>query len=119
MADLLRLVDGKVLTNTDVQPPAQWTNDYDEMGGDEQWGPEGNVLRMITVFGIEGEVKPLFAMDPEAGEALSLFQVGDGPFYFFNIEDLSIFKITSHSDLKEIAQIIDSKGLAGLRVEAL
>jgi hypothetical protein len=91
------------------------------MGGDTEWGPEGNVLRMITVFGIEGEVKPLFAMDPDAGEALSLFQVGDGGFYFFNIEDSSIFKITSHSDLRSIVETIDdeSKGLAGLRVEAL
>jgi hypothetical protein len=89
------------------------------MGGDTEWGPEGNVLRMITVFGIEGEVKPLFAMDPDAGEALSLFQVGDGAFYFFNVEDSSIFKITSHTDLKSIVETIDGKGLAGLRVEAL
>lgn len=98
-----------------------WTNDYEEMGGDMQWGAGGEVSMLAQEYGFEGEIKPLFAMQPYTGEAISLFEVGNGQYFLFNAIESSLFQIKSPSDLETIVSIVDdeSQGLGALDIEAL
>ncbi|KAJ3519053.1 hypothetical protein NM208_g14283 [Fusarium decemcellulare] len=121
MSNNVKVVDGVLVTNTEVPPPTAWTNDYEEIGGDMRWGEYGDIAEEVRGRGIEGEIKPLFGMQPYTGEAMVLFQVGSDQFYLFNAIDGSLFQILSPSDLQEIASTIDNEdmGLGALEIEAL
>ncbi|KAM0417101.1 hypothetical protein ACHAPT_012876 [Fusarium lateritium] len=121
MNNNVKEVNGKLVTNTDVKPPADWTNDYEEMGGDMMWGEFGDIADVVKSRGLDGDVKPRFAMHAYTGEPMSLFEVGDGQYFLYNAIDASLYQIKSPSDLQTIASIIDDgdKGLAALEIEEL
>ncbi|KAF5539468.1 hypothetical protein FMEXI_8958 [Fusarium mexicanum] len=76
-------VDGVLVTKCEYPPPSpEWTNSYQEMGGDEYWGEGGKVSEALESRGLSGNIKPLFAMDVESGSPFTLFELG-GKFYFF------------------------------------
>ncbi|KPM41414.1 hypothetical protein AK830_g5113 [Neonectria ditissima] len=77
----LGILNGGQVTVTEVNPPEGCTNDYAEMGGDVQWGPEGKVPSMIRHYDIEGPAKPLFAMQSRTEEALALFEARSHEFF--------------------------------------
>lgn len=91
------------------------------MGGDEQWGPDGEVSQIIQQCGIEGPVKPIFAMEPWTGEAVSLFEVGEGDFLVYNPIDGSLFRISNLNTLKSIVLKIEDEdlGLSALELEQI
>lgn len=83
------------------QPTEEWTNDYQQMGGDEVWGEGGKVSEVLERHGLSGDIKPLFALDAESGAPYTLFELG-GTFYFFNASDDSLERITYPTALGEI-----------------
>ncbi|KAI8673194.1 hypothetical protein NCS55_00638400 [Fusarium keratoplasticum] len=121
MRNNLKEVNGTLVTNTDVDPPSNWTNDYEEMGGDMEWGEYGQVTELVKGYGLDGDVKPLFSMKAYTGEALSLFELGDGQYFLYNAIEASLYQIKSPSDLQTITSAIDdeNRGLGALEIEAI
>ncbi|KAF4960804.1 hypothetical protein FSARC_10356 [Fusarium sarcochroum] len=120
MSDNVKVVNGTLVTNTDVEPPSDWTNNYEDMGGDMQWAEDGDVSELVEGYGLDGNVKPLFAMQQYTGEALSLFELS-GQYYLYNAIEGSLYQINGPTDLQTIVSTIDdeNKGLAALDIEAL
>ncbi|KAG8670691.1 hypothetical protein FPOAC2_07461 [Fusarium poae] len=120
MSGNVKEVDGTLVTNTDVEPPSDWTNNYEDMGGDLQWSEGGDVPELVEGYGLEGTVKPLFAMQPYTGEAISLFELS-GTHYIYNAIEGSLYEIKSPNDLHSIVKTIDDpdQGLSALEIEAL
>ncbi|QPC60793.1 hypothetical protein HYE67_003024 [Fusarium culmorum] len=103
-----------------VTPPNDWTNNYEDMGGDMQWGEFGDVSELAKGYGLDGTVKPLFAMQSYTGEAISLFELR-GNHYLYNAIEGSLYQIHQPNDLQTIASTIDDpdKGMSSLEIEAL
>ncbi|PTD06049.1 hypothetical protein FCULG_00000063 [Fusarium culmorum] len=103
-----------------VTPPNDWTNNYEDMGGDMQWGEFGDVSELAKGYGLDGTVKPLFAMQSYTGEAISLFELS-GNHYLYNAIEGSLYQIHQPNDLQTIASTIDDpdKGMSSLEIEAL
>ncbi|KAF4990606.1 hypothetical protein FGRMN_8365 [Fusarium graminum] len=119
MSRYTTLSDGVEITDNGIAAPNNWTNVYEEMGGDMIWGEGGQIEGEIRSRGIDGDIKPHFGMAPYTGEALYLLEVGDGHFYFFNAIDGSLLQVRDHSDLKSIVDVLDDddKGLPSLDIE--
>ncbi|RGP69894.1 hypothetical protein FLONG3_7650 [Fusarium longipes] len=117
---ILKEVNGTLVTNTDIRPPNDWTNDYEDMGGDMLWGEYGDVAEICKSYGFDGIVKPLFAMQSYTGEAISIFEVNE-KHYIYNAIEGSLYQINDPTDLQTIVNIIDddSKGLTHLEIEPL
>ncbi|KAM0344459.1 hypothetical protein ACHAPU_007431 [Fusarium lateritium] len=120
MNDNVKEVNGVLVTNTDVNPPSDWTNDYEEMGGDMQWGEYGDVAEIVKGYGFDGTVKPLFGMKAYTGEAISLFELS-GNHYIYNHIEGSLYQIREPNDLATIVSTIDDvdRGLSALEIEEL
>ncbi|KAJ4034263.1 hypothetical protein NW756_014003 [Fusarium oxysporum] len=96
------VVDGVLVTKCDYNPPTEeWTNNYQEMGGDEYWGEGGKVSEVLESRGLSGNIKPLFALDAQSGEPYTLFELS-GTFYFINAADDSLERVTYPQELAEI-----------------
>jgi hypothetical protein len=80
------------------EPNEEWTNNYQGMGGDEYWGEGGKVVEVLESRGLNGDVKPLFALDAESGKPYTLFEL-DGTFHFFDAGDDSLQRITYPQEL--------------------
>ncbi|KAJ4015527.1 hypothetical protein NW766_005872 [Fusarium irregulare] len=108
--------DGVVVTDNGIPPPMNWVNTYNEMGGDEMWGPGGQMEDEVLGRGIEGDVRPHYGKAPWTGEALCLFEVGSGKFFLFNVINGSMLQVMDQSDLQSIVDILDdeNKGLPAL-----
>lgn len=74
---------------------------------------------LAEASGIEGVIKPLFAMQDWTGETMSLFQAGDWEFFLYNSIEGSLFQIMAPTDVQSIVSVIgdEDKGLAGLDIE--
>ncbi|CAJ0547360.1 Ff.00g041140.m01.CDS01 [Fusarium sp. VM40] len=120
MSDTVKEVNGTIVTNTDIEPPADWTNNYEDIGGDMLWGEYGDVAEVVKGYDLDGTVKPLFAMQSYTGEAISLFELS-GNHYLYNAIEGSLYQITRPNDLATIVSVIGDKnqGLSGLEIEAL
>ncbi|KAM0558131.1 hypothetical protein ACHAPJ_005298 [Fusarium lateritium] len=98
----VELVDGVLVTKCDYDPPnEEWTNNYLDMGGDEYWGEGGQVSEVLESRGLNGDIKPLFALDAESGNPYTLFELS-GTFYFFLSAEVSLERITYPKGLGEI-----------------
>ncbi|KAF5664259.1 hypothetical protein FHETE_7141 [Fusarium heterosporum] len=109
MSDKTKVVDGVNVTNTDVSPPQDWTNNYDEIGGDMRWNED--MEEMVKDRGFDGDVQPLFGTCSYTGEALFLMQVGGQDFFFWNALDDSMYRINGDLTLERIVAGLDEKGL--------
>ncbi|CEI60020.1 unnamed protein product [Fusarium venenatum] len=96
------MVDGVLVTKCDYPSPTEeWTNNYQDMGGDEYWGEGGKVSEILESHGLNGDIKPLFALDVESGEPYTLFEL-NGTYYFINVADDSLERVTYPQELAEI-----------------
>ncbi|KAM0188810.1 hypothetical protein ACHAPI_010419 [Fusarium lateritium] len=120
MSDNVKEVNGTLVTNTDVSPPDDWTNNYEDMGGDMQWGEYGDVAELCQGYGLEGTVKPLFAMQSYTGEAISLFELS-GNHYIYNAIEGTVYQIHEPTDLQTIVKTMDDpdQGMSMLEIEQL
>ncbi|RGP81069.1 hypothetical protein FLONG3_858 [Fusarium longipes] len=119
MSQYTTISDGVVVTNNGIPPPDNWTNNYEEIGGDMLWAPGGQVEDEVRSRGIDGDIRPHYGMAPYTGEALYLFEVGSGQFYFYNAIDGSMLQIKDQNDLQSIVSILDDgdKGLPALDID--
>ncbi|KAF5593545.1 uncharacterized protein FSUBG_9780 [Fusarium subglutinans] len=111
-----KVVDGVIVTTCEYPPPTEeWTENYQEMGGDEYWGEGGKVSEVLESRGLSGNIKPLFALDAESGSPYTLFEL-DGTFYFFTAADDSLERIDYPDNLGEILGTIGDPddGLSGV-----
>ncbi|KAF5250792.1 hypothetical protein FANTH_4064 [Fusarium anthophilum] len=98
----IKEVDGALVTTCEYPPPTEdWTENYQEMGGDEYWGEGGKVSELLESRGLSGNVKPLFALNAESGSPYTLFELG-GTFYFFDTADDSLERIRDPEELGAI-----------------
>ncbi|KAF7559944.1 hypothetical protein G7046_g4216 [Stylonectria norvegica] len=115
----LKHIAGRLITASNIKPPNGWTDDYEEMGGEYQWGKDGVVAELAETYGIDGTVTPHFAMSSSSGEALGLFEAGTGQYYLWNAIDCGLWKITKPQTLGEIVSTIDTQGLGNLELKEL
>ncbi|KAL2213000.1 hypothetical protein CC79DRAFT_1390988 [Sarocladium strictum] len=121
MSQYTMISDGEVVTNNGISPPENWTNLYESMGGDILWSPGGQMEDEVRGRGIEGDIRPHYGMAPYTGEAIYLFEVGIGKFFFFNAMDGSLLRIMEQTDLGSIVDILNDvdKGLPALEIEEI
>ncbi|KAF5963890.1 hypothetical protein FBULB1_13108 [Fusarium bulbicola] len=119
MSKYTTISDGVVVTDNGIPPPANWTNSYEDMGGDMLWDQGGQVENEVRSRGIDGDIRPHYGMAPYTGEALYLFEVGIGKFFFFNAIDGSMLEVRDQSGLKSIVDILEDEnmGLPALDIE--
>ncbi|KAF5687167.1 hypothetical protein FDENT_5491 [Fusarium denticulatum] len=111
-----KVVDGVIVTTCEYPPPSEeWTENYQEMGGDEYWGEGGEVSEVLESRGLSGNIRPLFALDAESGSPYTLFELG-GTFHFFTPADDSVERIQYPKELAEILGTIadPDPGLDGI-----
>jgi hypothetical protein len=84
------------------------------------WGQAGQMEDEVRSRGIDGDIRPHYGMAPCTGEALYLFEVGSGKF-FFNAIDGSMLQVKDQNDLKSIVDILDdeNRGLPALDIEEI
>ncbi|KAF5575815.1 hypothetical protein FPCIR_12954 [Fusarium pseudocircinatum] len=117
MSNHTKVVDGVVVTNTDVPPPRDWTNDYDEIGGDMRWNDD--VEQIVQDRGLSGDVQPFYGTRSYTGEALFLMQVGGNDFIFWNALDDSMYRVNGDLTLEKIVAGLDEEGLNAFDLEEI
>ncbi|KAJ4135291.1 hypothetical protein NW768_004913 [Fusarium equiseti] len=119
MSQYTTISNGELVTDNGIPPPANWTNNYEDMGGDMLWAPGAQIEDDVRGRGIDGDIRPHYGMAPYTGEQLYLFEVGSGQFFLFSAIDGSMLQIRDQSDLKSIVDILDdeNKGLGALDIE--
>ncbi|KAM0186533.1 hypothetical protein ACHAPI_011662 [Fusarium lateritium] len=119
MSDYTTISDGVIVTDNGIPPPMNWTNSYEDMGGDMMWAEGGQIEEEVRGRGIDGDIRPHYGMAPYTGEALYLFEVGSGRFFFYNAIDGSMLQIRDRSDLQSIVSVLDdeNQGLPALDIE--
>ncbi|PHH92177.1 hypothetical protein CDD83_8563 [Cordyceps sp. RAO-2017] len=100
---------------TTVATPRGWTDVYEEMGGDYEWGPEGVAAGLAARLGL-ARPTPCFAQTLSSGGPVRLFQAGDA-FYLWNPIQGHVWRATKPTTLAEIAGAISSGGLAAVACE--
>ncbi|KAF5723995.1 hypothetical protein FMUND_1316 [Fusarium mundagurra] len=116
MVNHIKVVDGVAVT-TDVPPPLDWTNNYEEIGGDMRWNED--MEQMVQDRGLEGDIQPLYGKCSYTGEALFLMQVGGKDFIFWNAFDNSMYRVNGNLTLEKIVAGLDDKGLDAFDLEVL
>ncbi|WKT38222.1 hypothetical protein QSH57_000040 [Fusarium oxysporum f. sp. vasinfectum] len=97
-----QIENGVLVTKCDYNPPTEeWTNNCQEMDGDEHWGEGGKLSEVLESRGLSGKIKPLFALDAESGEPYTLFELS-GTIHFINAADDSLERVTYPQELTEI-----------------
>ncbi|EEU39262.1 uncharacterized protein NECHADRAFT_94688 [Fusarium vanettenii 77-13-4] len=96
MSNHTKVVDGVVVTDTDILSLMDWTNVYDDIGGDMRWGED--IAEQIKERGLDGDV-------------------GDKDFLFWNALDDSMYLVKGGLDLQTIVGSIDDQGFNGLDLE--
>ncbi|KAK7424107.1 hypothetical protein QQX98_000717 [Neonectria punicea] len=119
MSNHTKVDDGVVVTDTDVPPPMNWTNVYEDIGGDMRWSEGCEMEEEVRGRGLEGDIKPLYGIAPYTGEAMYLFEISTGGFFFYNAIDCSLYMIKGGLDLQAIVSTMDEGGMAELDVEEL
>ncbi|KAM0228678.1 hypothetical protein ACHAPO_010539 [Fusarium lateritium] len=115
MSNHTKVVDGVVVTDTDVNPPNDWTNVYEEIGGDMRWGED--MTEMVQERGFDGDVKPLYGTCSYTGECLFLMEVGGKDFLFWDALNDSMYRVNGDTSLENIVAGLDEQGLNGFDLE--
>lgn len=117
MGNHTKVVDGVVVTNTDVPPPRDWTNVYEDIGGDMRWNED--MEEMVKARGIDGDVQPFYGTCSYTGETLFLMQVGGKGFFFYNALEDSMYYVRGNLSLEKIVSGLDQQGLNAFDLEEL
>ncbi|KAF5672280.1 hypothetical protein FHETE_3778 [Fusarium heterosporum] len=118
MSSLTKVVHGKVVTNTNVDPPAGWSVSYDDFGGDSVWGDDGDVADLVGAYGIEGVVKPLFRSPPGDDQVIFIIEINE-QYYIYGGENEWVQRIITPTDLEEIVEVVNEKGYFCLETEEI
>ncbi|KAF0639815.1 hypothetical protein FPSE5266_00705 [Fusarium pseudograminearum] len=118
MTSLTKVIDDKVVTNTDVKPPTGWTVNYEDFGDDSIWGEEGEVADLVGSYGIFGVVKPLFRALDSSDEVIFLIEINE-QYYIYHGESGWVQRVVSPVDLEEIVEFINEQGYWQLATEDL
>ncbi|KAF4956036.1 hypothetical protein FSARC_11688 [Fusarium sarcochroum] len=121
MSNYTTVSDGIMVTDNGIPPPSNWTNSFEDMGGDMMWAEGGQIEEEVRGRGLDEDIRPHYGMAPYTGEALYLFEVGSGRFFLFNAIDGSMLAINGQSDLQSIVSILDDEdqGLSALDIEEI
>ncbi|OBS26144.1 hypothetical protein FPOA_00087 [Fusarium poae] len=117
MSNYTKVVDGVEVTDTDVSPPRDWTNVYDEIGGDMRWNED--FAEMLKDRGLDGDFKPLYGTCSYTGEALFLVEIGGKDFLIWNALDDSMYRVNGNLTLETIVASLDEEGLNAFELEEL
>ncbi|KAF5635791.1 hypothetical protein F52700_5103 [Fusarium sp. NRRL 52700] len=117
MSNHTKVVDGVVVTNTDVPPPRDWTNLYDDIGGDMRWNQD--MEEIVKDRGLDGDVQPFYGTCSYTGEALFLMKVGGKDFIFWNALDDSMYRVNGNLTLEKIVAGLDEEGLNAFDLEEI
>ncbi|KAF4439089.1 hypothetical protein FACUT_4443 [Fusarium acutatum] len=115
---LTKVVNGRVVTNTNVRPPTGWTVNYEDFGSETEWGEDGEVADLVSAYGISGVVKPLFRTRYSSNEVIFVIEI-NGQYYIYNGESGWVQRIVTPTDLKEIVDFINEQGWFRLETENL
>ncbi|KAG8667515.1 hypothetical protein FPOAC2_12680 [Fusarium poae] len=106
MSEIWKIVGDSRVTNVDFEPPNNWINNYDEMGGEDVWEQGGLIPTEASSRGLEGIVKPLFSIQQDSAEQVSLFEL-DNNYYIFNMDQNFLYQIKGPTDLQDIIRVIN------------
>ncbi|KAF4501129.1 hypothetical protein FAGAP_2665 [Fusarium agapanthi] len=130
---LTKVVNGRVVTNTNVRtpssctvianarqvkPPTGWTVNYEDFGSESEWGDDGEVADLVGGYGIFGVVKPLFRTRYSSNEVIFVIEINE-QYYIYKGESGWVQRIISPTDLKEIVEFINEQGWFRLDTENL
>ncbi|EWZ30578.1 uncharacterized protein FOBCDRAFT_233793 [Fusarium oxysporum Fo47] len=118
MSSLTKVVNGKVVTNTNVKPPTGWTVNYEDFGSETEWGEDGEVADLVSAYGISGQVKPLFRTRYSSNEVIFVIEINEQD-YIYNGESGWVQRIVTPTDLNEIVEFINEQGWFRLETENL
>ncbi|KAL9561697.1 hypothetical protein ACKAV7_014253 [Fusarium commune] len=113
MSNHTKVVDGVV----QVPPPRDWTNVYEDIGGDMRWNED--MEELVKDRGLDGDVQPFYGTCSYTGEALFLMQVGDMGFFFWNALDDSMYYVKGNLTLEKIVSGLDEQGLNAFDLEEI
>ena len=117
MPDGVKEVNGRLMaTARDIPPPRGWTNDYEELGGDDTWGPEGTITLMLYDAGMDATgLKPLYVMQAwMGGGGVIMFEAGSPTaFYMYSPMDNTIHQMTLMKDLQSIVDWMNDEDKGG------
>ncbi|KAJ4016181.1 hypothetical protein NW752_003303 [Fusarium irregulare] len=99
---LSKVVNGRVVTNTDVKPPIGWTVNYEDFGSETEWG----------------EVRPLFRTLYSSNEVIFIIEINE-QYYVYNGGNGWVQRIITPTDLKGIVGFINEQGWFRLETENL
>ncbi|KAF5566254.1 hypothetical protein FNAPI_1253 [Fusarium napiforme] len=80
---LSKVVNGRLVTNTNVKPPTGWTVNFEDMGSESEWGEDGEVADLVSPYGISGVVKPLFRTRYSSNEVIFIVEINE-QYYVYN-----------------------------------
>ncbi|KAI1068563.1 hypothetical protein LB507_004208 [Fusarium sp. FIESC RH6] len=115
---LSKVVNGRVVTNTDVKPPIGWTVNYEDFGSETEWGEDGEVADLVSAYGISGEVRPLFRTLYSSNEVIFIIEINE-QYYVYNGGNGWVQRIITPTDLKGIVDFINEQGWFRLETENL
>ncbi|CVL06752.1 uncharacterized protein FMAN_11855 [Fusarium mangiferae] len=118
MDSLTKIVNGRVVTNTDVKPPNGWTVRYEDFGSPTEWGDDGEVADLVSGYGISGVVKPLFRTRYSSSEVIFVIEINE-QYYIYDGQSGRVQRIVTPTDLTEIVEFINEQGWFRLETEDL
>ncbi|KAF5621144.1 uncharacterized protein FTJAE_11485 [Fusarium tjaetaba] len=101
--DIVKEVDGKLVTKIDIDPPTGWTNDFDAIKGYE-WAEDGSIAEVIEGLHLKAKPKPLFGK--ENGDGQVIFQAGD-ELYLHYLDTEDVYRIKDYSDPELLVSVIN------------
>jgi len=116
-ADLLFSAHRNSLTAYKVPLSRDWTNVYDDIGGDLQWNED--MEEMVKGRGLDGDVQPFFGTCSYTGEATFLMQIGGRDFIFWKCLDDSMYHVNGNLTLQKILDDLDEEGLNAFDLEEI
>ncbi|KAF5710368.1 hypothetical protein FMUND_9570 [Fusarium mundagurra] len=115
---LTKVVNGRVVTNTNVKPPTGWTVKYEDFGSETEWGEDGEVADLVSAYGISGVVKPLFRTPYNSNEVIFVIEINE-QYFIYDGQSGWVQRIVTPTDLKEIVDFINDQGWFRLETENL
>ncbi|KAK4167519.1 hypothetical protein QBC43DRAFT_311997 [Cladorrhinum sp. PSN259] len=99
--------------------PDQWTDVYEDMGGDDEWGAEDGTGTLAVVGLGLGKPTPLLAKKILYGGGQYIFsaEAKPGQLFFWEAETGDILHIVSPTTLDEVKQLIAAKKMKDIKYE--
>ncbi|KAF4342044.1 hypothetical protein FBEOM_3975 [Fusarium beomiforme] len=99
----------RMVTNTDVEPPFGWINDFEPLDG-FSWTENGAIAADIQMAGVNDNPKPLFGNLDNGLKVI--FQAGNS-YYVYLADARNVLRIV-FSDLESIVEAINASGFEAL-----